>query len=68
MIWIALIAVVVIGLIAYAVHTAPEVSDDYEFELWLKYQPKRDDGAPAQAEKQLRRPDAAQEGSRKRYG
>ncbi len=59
MLWIALATVAVVGVILREVSLAPEVSDDYEIELWEKYRRERQDDAPPPAEKPARHLDAA---------
>lgn len=59
MIWVALIAAAVVGVVVREVWVAPEVSDDYEIELWEKYRRKQRDDAPVPAEEPIRHSDAA---------
>lgn len=59
MLWIALAAVAVVGVIVREISLAPEVSDDYEVELWEKYRRERYENARPPTEKPSRHLDAA---------
>lgn len=59
MIWIMLGAAAVVGVIVREVKLAPEVSDDYEIELWEKYRREKRDEVSPPDEKPLRPPEAA---------
>lgn len=59
MLWIALAAVTIIGVIVREVSLAPEANDDYEVELWEKYRRERHNDALPVAEKPVRHLDAA---------
>ena len=59
MIWTLLISASIVGVVVYEFHIAPEVDDDYEIELWEKYQSEQHDDVPPPVEKPIRYSDAA---------
>ena len=59
MIWIALAAVAVVGIIVREIRIAPEVSEDYEVELWEKYRREECEGVAVYSKEPVRHNDAA---------